>query len=322
MRRSHTLAEDVIMPDRTLPMTHATGAPVVDNTNIKTAGPRGLPRAARGYLANREAGAFRSRGDPGASYGTRKRWAAHGTFTVTHDITRYTKAKIFSEIGKQTPMFARFSTASGERGAADAERNIRGFEVKFYSEEGNWDITGNNTPVFFHREPLRFPDLNHAIRRDPRSGLPSDDNKWDFWTLVPDALHQVTITMSDRGIPKNFRHMHGYGSHTFSMINAASERVLGQIPFPDATGNSEPHRCRGRSSNCQGPRQPRPRPFRCDRGGRFPTLDALHSGHDGRTGQGLPLQSLRPDEGLAQGRVSIDGGRRDGAQPQSRELFR
>jgi len=222
------------MTDRTPPMTHATGAPVADNTNIKTAGPRGPALLEDIWLIEKLAHFDREviperRMHP-------KGWGAHGTFTVTHDITRYTKAKIFSEIGKQTPMFARFSTASGERGAADAERNIRGFAVKFYTEEGNWDITGNNTPVFFHREPLRFPDLNHAIRRDPRSGLPSDDNKWDFWTLVPDALHQVTITMSDRGIPKSFRHMHGFGSHTFSMINAASERVWVKFHFRTQQG--------------------------------------------------------------------------------------
>ena len=111
-----------------------------------------------------------------------KGWGAHGTFTVTSDITRYTRAKIFSEIGKQTPIFVRFSTVAGERGAADAERDIRGTAIKFYTEEGNWDIVGNNTPVFFFRDPLRFPDLNHAIKRDPRTGLRSANNNWDFWT--------------------------------------------------------------------------------------------------------------------------------------------
>jgi catalase len=149
---------------------------------------------------------------------------AYGTFTVTQDISRYTKAKLFSEIGKQTEVFLRFSTVAGERGAADAERDIRGFAVKLYTEEGNWDIVGNNTPVFFFRDPLRFPDLNHAVKRDPRTGMRSANNNWDFWTLLPEALHQVTIVMSDRGTPKSYRHMHGFGSHTFSMINAAGER--------------------------------------------------------------------------------------------------
>src|SRR4051812_242004 len=129
-----------------------------------------------------------------------KGWGVYGTLTVTHDIARFTKAKVFSAIGKQTPMFLRFSTVAGERGAADAERDIRGVAMKFYTEEGNWDLVGNNTPVFFHRDPLRFPDLNRAVKRDPRTGMRSADNNWDFWTLVPDSLHQVTITMSDRGI--------------------------------------------------------------------------------------------------------------------------
>jgi catalase len=149
---------------------------------------------------------------------------AFGTFTVTHDISRYTRASIFSQIGKKTEMFARFSTVAGERGAADAERDIRGFAVKFYTDEGNWDLVGNNTPVFFIRDPLKFPDLNHAVKRDPRTGLRSAENNWDYWTQLPEALHQVTVVMSDRGLPKSFRHMHGFGSHTFSFINAKNER--------------------------------------------------------------------------------------------------
>jgi catalase len=149
---------------------------------------------------------------------------AYGTFTVTHDITSYTKAKIFSEVGKKTELFTRFSTVAGERGAADAERDIRGFAVKFYTEDGNWDLVGNNTPVFFLRDPLKFPDLNHAVKRDPRTNLRSARNNWDFWTSLPEALHQITIVMSDRGIPATYRHMHGFGSHTFSLINAKSER--------------------------------------------------------------------------------------------------
>ena len=150
---------------------------------------------------------------------------AYGVFTVTHDISKYTKAKIFSETGKKTDMFVRFSTVAGERGAADAERDIRGFAMKFYTEEGNWDLVGNNTPVFFLRDPLKFPDLNHAVKRDPHTNMRSAKNNWDFWTSLPEALQQVTITMSDRGIPYSYRHMHGFGSHAYSMINANNERV-------------------------------------------------------------------------------------------------
>jgi catalase len=150
---------------------------------------------------------------------------AFGTFTVTHDITRYSRAKIFEKIGKETECFLRFSTVAGERGAADAERDIRGFAMKFYTEEGNWDLVGNNTPVFFIRDPHKFPDLNRAVKRDPRTNLRSALNNWDYWTNLPEALHQVTIVMSDRGIPYSFRHMHGFGSHTYSMINRKNERV-------------------------------------------------------------------------------------------------
>jgi catalase len=149
---------------------------------------------------------------------------AFGTLRVTHDITRYTKAEIFSQVGNSFEMFARFSTVAGERGAADAERDIRGFALRFYTTEGNWDVVGNNTPVFFHRDPLKFPDLNRAVKRDPRTNLRDPENNLGFWTNLPESLHQVTITMSDRGIPKSLRHMHGYGSHAYSMINAARER--------------------------------------------------------------------------------------------------
>src|SRR5262249_4856323 len=120
-------------------------------------------------------------------------------------------------------LFVRFSTLAGERGSADAERDIRGFAIKFYTDQGNWDLVGVNTPVFYLRDPLRVPDLSHAIKRDPRTGMRSAQSMWDFWTLLPEPLHQLTITMSDRGIPRSFRHMHGFGGHTYSLINAAGQ---------------------------------------------------------------------------------------------------
>jgi catalase len=204
-------------------LTTVAGAPVPDNQNVLTAGPRGPMLLQDAWFLeklshfNREVIPERRMHAKGSG--------AFGTFTVTHDITKYTKAKIFSEIGKKTEMFVRFSTVAGERGAADAERDIRGFAMKFYTEEGNWDLVGNNTPVFFFRDPLNFPDLNHAVKRDPRTNMRSPKNNWDFWSSLPEALHQVTITMSDRGIPLSYRHMHGFGSHTFSMINAENELV-------------------------------------------------------------------------------------------------
>jgi len=161
---------------------------------------------------------------------------AFGTFTTTHDVTEYTKAALFSTIGKKTDVFARFSTVAGERGAADAERDIRGFAVKFYTEEGNWDMVGNNTPVFFLRDPIHFPDLNHAVKRDPKTNMRSAQNNWDFWTMLPEALHQVTIVMSDRGIPDGYRHMHGFGSHTYSLYNAKNERVWVKFHFRTCQG--------------------------------------------------------------------------------------
>lgn len=203
-------------------LTTNAGAPVPDNQNILTAGPRG-PQLLQDVWFLEKLAHFDREVIPERRMHA-KGSGAYGTFTVTHDITRYTKAKIFSKVGKKTDLFTRFSTVAGERGAADAERDIRGFAIKFYTEEGNWDLVGNNTPVFFLRDPLKFPDLNHAVKRDPRTNLRSALNNWDFWTSLPEALHQVTIVMSDRGIPATYRHMHGFGSHTFSLINDKKER--------------------------------------------------------------------------------------------------
>ncbi|HLR72068.1 MAG TPA: catalase [Pseudogracilibacillus sp.] len=204
-------------------LTTASGMPVADNQNSMTAGPRGPVLLQDFWLIEKLAHLDREVIPERRMHA--KGSGAFGTFTVTNDITKYTKAKIFSEIGKKTDMFARFSTVAGERGAADDERDIRGFALKFYTDEGNWDLVGNNTPVFFFRDPLQFPDLTHAVKRDPRTNMRSPNNQWDFWSSLPEALHQVTIIMSDRGIPKSFRHMHGFGSHTFSMINENNERV-------------------------------------------------------------------------------------------------
>jgi catalase len=198
------------------------GVPVPDNQNSLAAGARGPLLLQDVWLLEKLAHFDREVIPERRMHA--KGSGAFGTFTVTHDISRFTKAKIFSAIGKRTELFVRFSTVAGERGAADAERDIRGFAIKFYTEEGNWDLTGNNTPVFFLRDPLKFPDLNKAVKRDPATNLRSARNNWDFWTLLPEALHQITIVMSDRGIPASYRHMHGFGSHTFSFINAANER--------------------------------------------------------------------------------------------------
>ncbi|MGH9094822.1 MAG: catalase, partial [Acidimicrobiales bacterium] len=161
---------------------------------------------------------------------------AHGTFTVTHDITRFTKASVFGSVGKQTPIFIRFSTVAGERGAADAERDVRGFSVKFYTDEGNWDVVGNNTPVFFVRDTSKFSDFIHSQKRLPDTGMRSNDMQWDFWTLSPESAHQVAILMSDRGTPRTLRNMNGYSSHTFSTVNAKGERFWVKYHFKTEQG--------------------------------------------------------------------------------------
>ena len=215
-------------------LTTAAGAPVPDNQNVMTAGPHG-PMLMQDVWFLEKMAHFDREVIPERRMHA-KGSGARGSFTVTHDITHYTRARIFSHIGKKTDLFARFSTVAGERGAADAERDIRGFALKFYTDEGNWDLVGNNTPVFFIRDPLKFPDLNHAVKRDPKTNLRSARNNWDFWTLLPEALHQITITMSERGIPSSYRHMHGFGSHTFSMINAQNQRVWVKFHFRSQQG--------------------------------------------------------------------------------------
>jgi catalase len=204
-------------------LTNNVGAPVADNQNVMTAGSRGPMLLQDAWFLEKLAHFDREVIPERRMHA--KGSGAYGTFTVTHDITKYTKAKIFSEVGKKTDLFLRFSTVAGERGAADAERDIRGVAMKFYTEEGNWDLVGNNTPVFFLKDPLKFPDLNHAVKRDPKTNMRSARNNWDFWTSLPESLHQVTITMSERGIPYSYRHMNAYGSHTFSLISANNERV-------------------------------------------------------------------------------------------------
>ncbi len=204
-------------------MTTTSGRLVADNQNAQTAGQHGPMLVQDPWFLEKLAHFDREIIPERRMHA--KGSGAYGTFTVTSDITKYTRASIFATIGKKTDCFVRFSTVAGERGAADAERDIRGFAMKFYTDQGNWDLVGNNTPVFFLRDPLKFPDLNHAVKRDPRTNLRSANNNWDFWTLLPEALHQVTITMSDRGIPYSYRHMHGYGSHTYSFINADNIRT-------------------------------------------------------------------------------------------------
>ncbi|MEA9993617.1 catalase [Pseudomonas sp. 10B1] len=203
-------------------LTTASGAPVADNQNSRSAGPGG-PLLLDDFHLIEKLAHFNRENIPERRVHA-KGSGAHGTFTVSRDITQYTSAKLFDTVGKQTPIFIRFSTVGGERGSADTERDPRGFSVKFYTEEGNWDIVGNNTPVFFIRDPIKFPDFIHTQKRQPQTNLKSGQMVWDFWSHSPEALHQVTILFSDRGIPDGYRFMHGFGSHTYSLVSANGER--------------------------------------------------------------------------------------------------
>ncbi|MFM2341283.1 MAG: hypothetical protein RLZZ592_936 [Pseudomonadota bacterium] len=216
-------------------LTTTAGAPVADNQNALTAGPRGPVLMQDWQLLEKLAHQNRERIPERVVHA--KGWGAHGTLTVTHDISRYTRAKLFGEVGKRTEVLARFSTVAGELGAADAERDVRGFALKFYTEEGNWDLVGNNTPVFFIRDPLKFPDFIRTQKRHPRSNLRSPTAMWDFWSQSPESLHQVTILFSDRGIPVSPRFMNGYGSHTFSFWNADGERFWVKFHFHTRQGH-------------------------------------------------------------------------------------
>src|SRR4030088_2669399 len=214
-------------------LTTSSGMPVPDNQNSITAGPRGPVLMQDFYLLEKLAHQNRERIPERTVHA--KGSAAYGTLTITNDISKYTKAKALQK-GKKTEAFLRFSTVAGERGAADAERDVRGFALRFYSEEGNWDMVGNNTPIFFVRDALKFPDFIHTQKRHPRTNMRSPTAMWDFWSLSPESLHQVTILMSDRGLPQSYRNIDGFGSHTYSFINANNERHWVKFHFKTMQG--------------------------------------------------------------------------------------
>ncbi|MES2329432.1 MAG: catalase [Bacteroidota bacterium] len=215
-------------------LTSASGIPYYNNEDTQSVGPRG-PLLLQDFILHEKMAHFNRERIPERVVHA-KGSGAFGTFTVTHDITKYTRAKVFSEIGKQTRMFARFSTVGGEKGSADTERDPRGFALKFYTEDGNWDLVGNNTPIFFIKDPKKFGDFIHTQKRDPYTNLKSATNKFDFWSLNPESLHQIMFLFSDRGTPYSYRHMHGFSSHTFSFINASNERHWVKFHFKTAQG--------------------------------------------------------------------------------------
>ncbi len=216
-------------------LTTTAGRPIADNQNSLTAGKRGPVLLQDVHLIEKLAHQNRERIPERVVHA--KGWGAYGTLTITHDISKYSKAKLFEKVGKKTDLLLRFSTVAGELGAADAERDVRGFALKLYTDEGNWDIVGNNTPVFFIRDPLKFPDFIHTQKRHPKSNLRSPIAMWDFWSQSPESLHQITILMSDRGLPTDVRHINGYGSHTFSFISPKNERFWVKFHFKTQQGH-------------------------------------------------------------------------------------
>lgn len=215
-------------------LTTSTGSPVDDNQNTSTIGPNGPLLLQDFHFIDKISHFDRERIPERVVHA--KGAGAHGYFEVTHDVTKYCKAKLFSEVGKRTPVLARFSTVGGEKGSADSERDPRGFALKFYTEEGNWDMVGNNTPVFFIRDPIKFPDFIHTQKRCPQTNLKNADMFWDFLSLVPESNHQVTILFSDRGTPYGYRHMNGYGSHTFCWTNEKGEVSYVKLHFKTLQG--------------------------------------------------------------------------------------
>ena len=216
-------------------LTTAAGRPYFENEDSMTAGPRG-PGLLQDYYLHEKLAHFNRERIPERVVHA-KGTGAFGTFTVTGDITKYTRARLFSKVGNKCRVFVRFSTVGGEKGSADTERDPRGFAVKFYTEEGNWDLVGNNTPVFFIKDAKKLPDFIHTQKRDPKTNLKSDTMQWDFWSLNPESLHQLMTLFSDRGTPDGYRFMNGYGSHTFSMYNKKNERVWVKFHFKTQQGN-------------------------------------------------------------------------------------
>ncbi|MCL1091213.1 catalase KatB [Shewanella profunda] len=215
-------------------LTSQNGAPVADDQNSLSAGERGPLLLQDWHLIEKLAHFNRERIPERIVHA--KGTGVYGTFTLTKDLNDYTIADHFNGVGKQTETFIRFSTVGGEMGSADAERDPRGFGLRFYTTRGNHDIVGNNTPTFFLRDGIKFPDFIHTQKRNPMTNLKDPQAMWDFWSLNPEAMHQVTILMSDRGIPANYRQMHGYGSHTFSFWNAKGERFWVKFHFKSQQG--------------------------------------------------------------------------------------
>ncbi|WP_406120329.1 catalase [Streptomyces sp. NBC_00989] len=215
-------------------LTTESGAPVADNQNSASAGIGGPLLLQDQHLLEKLARFNRERIPERVVHARGS--GAYGYFEVTDDVTGFTHADFLNTVGKRTEVFLRFSTVADSLGGADAVRDPRGFAVKFYTEQGNYDLVGNNTPVFFIKDPVKFPDFIHSQKRDPFTGRQEPDNVWDFWAHSPEATHQVTWLMGDRGIPASYRHMNGYGSHTYQWTNAEGEAFFVKYHFKTNQG--------------------------------------------------------------------------------------
>ncbi len=247
---------------------------------------------------------------------------AHGYFEVTADVTPFTKAKFLERVGKRTPVFIRFSTVAGELGSPDTTRDPRGFAIKFYTEDGNYDLVGNNTPIFFVRDPLKFQDFIHSQKRHPVTDRRDNNMQWDFWTLSPESAHQVAFLFTDRGTPRSWRTMNGYGSHTFLWVNAGGERFWVKYHFKTDQGIESFTGAEAKAMAAEDPDYHIARPVRGDREPQVPILDARDADHAVRRRGRLPLQPVRPHQGLAPWRLSAPQGRPPRARPQPGELLR
>ena len=305
------------MNDSRKPTTTDAGIPVPSDEYSLTVGPDGPILLQDHYLIEQMANFNRERipeRQPHAKGG-----GAFGRFEVTKDVSKYTKAAVFQP-GTKTDMLVRFSTVAGERGSPDTWRDPRGFALKFYTSQGNYDMVGNNTPVFFMRDPMKFQHFIRSQKRRADTNLRDHDMQWDFWTLSPESAHQVTLLMGDRGIPKSWRHMNGYSSHTYMWVNAKGQKFWVKYHFKTDQGidfltQAEADRLAGVDGDYH-----TARPLRSDRARRPPELDPAYADHAVRRGQDLSLQPVRPDQGLAARGLSADRSRPDDAGPQSDRL--
>ena len=302
-------------------LTSASGIPVADNQNSLSAGRRGPLLLQDFHLIEKLQHFNRERIPERVVHA--KGSGAYGTFTVTHDITQYTAAKLFGAVGKKTETFVRFSTVGGEKGSADTERDPRGFAVRFYTQDGNWDLVGNNTPMFFIKDPIKFPDFVHTQKRDPQTNLKSAQMMWDFWSRAPESLHQVTMLFSDRGTPDGFRHMDGFGSHTFSLINAAGVRVWVKWHLKTRQGIKNLSAAEAVRLAGADPDHAQRDLFNAIAVGDFPKWDVsiqVMTENEAVAWEEYRLEPVRPHQGLAARSFRAHSGGCTGTQPQSGQL--